>query len=85
MEIADYPQVRPLNKDMKDLFCRVLYNESPEISELTFSNLYGWNYAYNIQVSILDGAIILCSDMPQGKRFFCLLEQKKENNNRKDP
>lgn len=66
MNIPSYPLFEPLKKEHKPLFEEIFKNNPPEISELTFTNLYSWRQAYGFEVSMLDSSVILKSR----KKFF---------------
>ena len=54
-----FPAYRPLILADKKLFERMLYCYSPEISELTFTNLFAWRNVYHFSVSRLFGYLIV--------------------------
>ena len=70
MNIDIYPQFRELNIGDAAVFNRAFKDNSPTISEFTFTNLYSWRWAYSLRVSLFDGLIILCSESESRKRFF---------------
>ena len=69
MEIPLYPVSRPLERLDKTEFEEIFSLDPPELSELTFTNLYAWRNAYGFRVSRLSGFVVLSAESG-GKRFF---------------
>lgn len=58
-QIPDYPEFIALDFEHKLFFDQAFEKFPPQISEFTFSNLFGWKGAYDYRVSLLDGLLIL--------------------------
>lgn len=70
MNIPQYPECKPIELSDKPWFDHAFKVAPPVISEFTFTNIYAWRSAYQFQVSLLDGLLILSSDSPGGRVFF---------------
>ena len=70
MGIPEYPAFRPLALEDKPVFDEALRNAPPEISELTFTNLFAWRTAYAFEVSRLGQWIIVRAHAPSGVYFL---------------
>jgi uncharacterized protein len=57
--IKNFPDWGELKLEDQALFAEYTEREQPEVSELSFENLFVWRYSYNLQVSILDGALCI--------------------------
>ncbi|MFA6217575.1 MAG: phosphatidylglycerol lysyltransferase domain-containing protein [Candidatus Omnitrophota bacterium] len=68
--IPVYPSFRDLEITDKSAFDGALAACPPEISELTFTNLYCWKEAYQFKVSMLQGFLIIRSDAKELPVFF---------------
>jgi len=68
--IPQYPDFRPLQFDDKSVFDKVLAENSPQLSEYTFSNLYAWRGAYAFEVSLYKAAVILKAQVAAETCFF---------------
>ncbi len=70
MEIKKYPDFQPLAVSHKSFFDKAFLDDPPEISEFTFTNLYAWRQIYKLELSCLDGLIIVRSGSQTPERFF---------------
>ena len=70
LQIPDYPQFIALDFEHKILFDQALKKHPPQISEFTFTNLFGWRGAYNYEVSFLGGLLILRLGIGEPVRFL---------------
>ncbi len=68
--MESYPAFEEIKKEDLLLFEEAFKNDSPRISEFTFTNLYAWKEAYRLKASLLDDLIILCSESGPSLRFF---------------
>jgi len=59
--LPDYPASRELALDDQPVFNRLFAENPPDISEFTFTNLYGWRSAYQFRISRLGEWILLHS------------------------
>jgi hypothetical protein len=61
--IPRFPSKRSLELEDKGLFEQLFAKAQPDISELTFTNLFCWRFGYGLEVSRLDDSLILsCSE-----------------------
>ncbi len=60
--LPNFPACRPLILDDKPMFDRMLRCYPPEISELTFTNLFAWRNVYHFSVSSLFGYLIVLAE-----------------------
>lgn len=70
MDIPRFPESRPLDIGDQPRFDAVFAADPPEISEFTFTNLYGWRDAYGLRVSALDGFLVISSLKDGVKSYF---------------
>lgn len=70
MNIPGYPDFRPLEMGDREALNEVFRANPPEISELTFTNLYAWREVYKPQIAQLNGFILICSDCVMERKFF---------------
>lgn len=64
-----YPEFKKIELSDKPAFDDAFKRSPPEISEYTFTNLYAWRRAYDLEVSSRDGfLIVLCRNPEQA--FF---------------
>ncbi len=70
MNIQNYPNFKPLEKEDLSIFTQAFKTNPPLISEFTFTNLYSWRDTYKLKASWLDDFIILCSESEAPMRFF---------------
>ncbi len=56
-----FPDVRPICLEDKPLFDSILSAFPPQVSELTFTNLFAWRKAYGFVVSSLLGYLLIAS------------------------
>ncbi len=64
-DISAFPEMRPLTLDDRETVGEALARHRREQSELTFTNLFVWRDAYQLQLSQLDGTLLiwaLCAD-----------------------
>jgi hypothetical protein len=57
--IPEFPEMRPLGLDDREAVQGPLAELRPAQSELSFTNLYIWRDAYQLQVSRLEGALLI--------------------------
>jgi hypothetical protein len=70
-QLPRFPSFRNLAVDDKSLLDLLLDEMQPEISELTFTNLFVWNSSEPTQLSGLDETVLLQRKrLPDGKTFF---------------
>jgi hypothetical protein len=60
-EVPELPDMRELTLDDRALIEDALAREPPDTSELTFTNLFIWRHAYELQLSQVDGALCVFS------------------------
>jgi len=70
MLIPFYPEFRPLELNDLERFKAAFSLQPPQISEFTFTNLYSWRSAYNLQICDCDGLLLCRSESAEGRRFF---------------
>ncbi len=70
MEIPRYPSFRHIAKHDQEVFEEALRRSPPEISEFTFTNLYSWRTAYEINVSRHEDFIIVRAGHERQRRFY---------------
>ena len=58
-ELPEFPQWRTLEKEDKAFLDPLFKEMQPQMSELTFTNLYVWNEAELVQLSRLDETVLL--------------------------
>ncbi len=59
MRAPEFPIFRNLSLEDKTLFDSLLKETQPEISELTFTNLFVWNSSEPVQISQLDNTMLV--------------------------
>jgi hypothetical protein len=64
MTIPELPDARPLELSDKALFDRLFAERQPEVSQYTFTNIFGWRKGRNTQVSQLDGVVLVSVELP---------------------
>lgn len=70
MEIPQYPDTRPLQFSDKALFDGMFNLFQPQMSELTFANLYLFRKVHNYQLSMLNGSIVVLGRGYDGREYF---------------
>lgn len=70
MIIPQYPETRPLELSDKPLFDRLFKDDPPEISELTFTNLFSWASAYKFAVSSSRDTVLVIDTAHGAPRAF---------------
>lgn len=70
MQVPVYPESRPIGIEDKDVFDAALARQPPEISELTFANLFAWRHAYDFRVSQLDSAVLVASCREPKRKYL---------------
>ena len=70
MLIPQFPSFRDLAIEDKAIFDKLFYDNSPLISEYTFTNIYSWKDAYGFKICMLDDSVILSSTAGNSVRFF---------------
>jgi hypothetical protein len=71
MQVPEFPIFRDLFLEDKSLFDSLLKETQPEISELTFTNLFVWNSSEPVQISQLDNAMLVQRKrLRDGKAFL---------------
>ncbi|MFH1691575.1 MAG: phosphatidylglycerol lysyltransferase domain-containing protein [Candidatus Omnitrophota bacterium] len=65
-----FPRKRPVELSDKLFFDRYVKKFPPEISEITFTNIFAWRHAYQFELSILDDFLLVISSTPQGLEIF---------------
>jgi hypothetical protein len=70
LQISDYPQFINLEFEHKAFFDQAFKKFPPRISEFTFTNLFSWREAFNYEVSILEGVLILRLGIGRPARFL---------------
>lgn len=66
LNIPEFPKFKELSLEDKPLFDRMFTQYPPKISEFTFTNLFIWRNAYQIEISRL-------------KNFLCLFAKKEDH------
>jgi uncharacterized protein len=64
------PAFQPLTLTSQKLVDDFLHRYPPEISELTFTNLFIWRNFYQFQVAVLEGFLTLLAHLPGKAPFF---------------
>jgi hypothetical protein len=77
MIIPQYPETRPLELSDKPLFDRLFKDDPPEISELTFTNLFSWASAYKFAVSSSRDTVLVIDTAHGAPRAFFPLGGRK--------
>ena len=70
MEIPQYPAARPLKLSDKALFDGMFSLFQPQMSELTFANLYLFRKVHNYHLSMLNGSIVVFGRGYDGREYF---------------
>ena len=70
MEIPQYPVARPLKLSDKALFDGMFSLFQPQMSELTFANLYLFRKVHNYHLSMLNGSIVVFGKGYDGREYF---------------
>jgi len=70
MEIPQYPVSRLLQLGDKALFDSMFSLFQPQMSELTFANLYLFRKVHNYHLSMLDGSIVVFGKGYDGREYF---------------
>jgi len=70
MEIPQHPDIRPLQFSDKALFDGMFNLFQPQMSELTFANLYLFRKVHNYQLSMLNGSIVVFGRGYDGREYF---------------
>lgn len=68
--IPVFPQKRSVELSDKPFFDRYVKKFPPEISELTFTNIFSWRHAYQFELSILDDFLLIVSSGMHGLEIF---------------
>jgi hypothetical protein len=62
MSLPRFPKFRKIEIGDRDQIHEMLWDYQPEISELTFTNLFMWRKRYEFQCSILDKWLLLIAE-----------------------
>jgi len=68
--IPEFPQFKEITLEDRPVFVEVFSRFPPVISELTFTNLFMWRYAYQIKICRLEDFLCLFSDKGKDSFFF---------------
>ncbi len=68
--IKSYPEFEPLAREHKEVFDRNLRQYPPEISDLTFTNLYSWRRAFRFAVATFADFLIIRAESEEGTAFL---------------
>jgi hypothetical protein len=71
VKLPEFPSFRELTIEDKPFFDSLLREAQPQISELTFTNLFVWNASERVQISRLGEAILVQRKrLRDGKTFL---------------
>lgn len=70
MQIPDYPAMRPLEMADRELLQDIFRQLQPQISELTFANLYLFRKAHAYAVSRVEGSLVIFARGYGGEAYF---------------
>jgi hypothetical protein len=70
MSLPHFPEFRKIEIGDRDQIQEILWNYRPEISELTFTNLFMWRKRYGFQYSILDKWLLLIAGTDEQNYAF---------------
>jgi hypothetical protein len=72
VKLPEFPSFRELTIEDKPFFDSLLREEQPQISELTFTNLFVWNASEPTQISRLSEVVLVQRKrLRDGKTFYC--------------
>lgn len=65
-----YPEFEPVRLRHREEVSRLLAEEQPEGSELTFTNFFIWRHHYRFRVSSLEGCLLVLGQPPGSEPFL---------------
>jgi uncharacterized protein len=72
MQLPEFPRFSKLTLEDKPLFDSLLKEAQPQISELTFTNLFVWNASEPVQTSQLDETVLIQRRRLRDSKIFLL-------------
>ncbi len=64
-----FPDFKPISIDDRDFLQEHLWAYQPNTSELTFTNLFIWREAYNVEWAMLDNVLLLLAKDDEGEFY----------------
>lgn len=69
-KMESYPVFRPLVMSDKLIFDEAFSEIQPQVSELTFTNLFGWRSVYDLGISTIEEFLLIRSTKPAQNMYF---------------
>jgi len=66
----DFPEFRQVELDDEGFLVKLLKQEQPEVSELSFPNIYLWRNSYDFRIAAFAGGVVIRAKDKSGEPFF---------------